>query len=298
VGNLVDLSADLEATMEANPGSAEAEKFLGFREAGINRLSVGVQSFSDPQLQALGRVHDSRQAGAALGFARAAGFESFNIDLMHGLPAQTEARALDDLHTALGHKPTHLSWYQLTIEPNTVFYKRPPILPLEDELADIQAAGEQLLTAAGYRQYEVSAWCLPGYECRHNRNYWEFGDYLGIGAGAHAKMTATNGSITRYAKRRQPLDYMASERHHFKIDSRELDEGDLVGEFMLNALRLNDGFQPGLFTARTGLEPTALEPQLGQLCEQGLLVRQERGVSATTRGRRFLDSVVAEFLPD
>ena len=298
IRRLLPLSPDFEATMEANPGSAEAQKFAAFREAGINRLSLGVQSFEDAQLQALGRVHDSRQAHAALGFARAAGFASFNIDLMHGLPGQTEASALDDLHAALGHKPTHLSWYQLTIEPNTVFYKRPPVLPLDDELADIQAAGEQLLTAAGYRQYEVSAWCLPGYECRHNRNYWEFGDYLGIGAGAHGKLTAPDGAVTRYAKRRQPLDYMASYDHGFTKDSRVLNRGDLVGEFMLNALRLNDGFQLGLFAARTGLEPTALEPQLGQLCEQGLLMRQERGVSATTRGRRFLDSVVAEFLPD
>jgi oxygen-independent coproporphyrinogen-3 oxidase len=295
IGRLVALSPDLEATMEANPGSAEAEKFAAFREAGINRLSLGIQSFLDAHLQALGRVHNSSQAHAALGYARDAGFDSINIDLMHGLPGQTRASALADLHAALGHKPTHLSWYQLTIEPNTVFHKRPPTLPVEDVLADIQAAGEQLLKDAGYRQYEVSAWCLPGFECRHNLNYWSFGDYLGIGAGAHGKLTGPDGTITRYAKRRQPRDYMACEANALTAETRVLDREDILGEFMLNALRLNRGFTLDAFTARTGLEAEALEPQLGEFCLQGLLERDDRGVRATAQGRRYLDSVVAEF---
>jgi oxygen-independent coproporphyrinogen-3 oxidase len=298
IGCLVPLGGQLEATIEANPGSAEAEKFAGFRAAEINRLSLGVQSFEDRQLQALGRVHDSAQARAALGIARAAGFDSLNIDLMHGLPGQTSASALDDLHAALGQRPTHLSWYQLTIEPNTVFYKKPPALPVEDVLADIQDAGERLLMAAGYRQYEVSAWCLPGFECRHNLNYWQFGDYLGIGAGAHAKLTRPDGTITRYAKRRQPGDYMAAENTRFTAEERVLGEDDILGEFILNALRLNRGFSRGLFTCRTGLEPTALEPQLSQFCRQGLLEQDDRGIRATKLGRRFLDTVVAAFFPE
>jgi oxygen-independent coproporphyrinogen-3 oxidase len=214
---------------------------------------------------------------------------------MHGLPEQTEAGALDDLHAALGHKPTHLSWYQLTIEPNTVFYKRPPMLPIEDVLADIQSTGEALLKDAGYRQYEVSAWSLPGFECRHNLNYWLFGDYLGIGAGAHGKITSADGVITRYAKRRQPADYMAAGTGNFTAETRVLAREDVLGEFMLNALRLNRGFSLDLFTSRTGLAPDALEPQLEHLRNQGLLDLDGCGLRATPRGRRFLDNVVGEF---
>jgi oxygen-independent coproporphyrinogen-3 oxidase len=297
VGNLTPLSADLEATMEANPGSAEAEKFVAFRKAGINRLSLGIQSFQDRQLQTLGRVHDCEQAHAALGFARAAGFQSLNIDLMHGLPGQTQASALADLHAALGHKPTHLSWYQLTIEPNTVFHKRPPQLPVEDVMADIQSTGEQLLAAAGYRQYEVSAWCLPGFECRHNRNYWTFGDYLGIGAGAHGKISFPDGRIRRAGKRRQPADYIASAPGAFTASEQCIVPEEIAGEFILNALRLNMGFTLEQFESRTGLDPRVLEPQLGTFRQQGLLEQDVRGIRATPRGRRFLDSVIAEFFP-
>ena len=203
----VPLADGLEATMEANPGSAEAEKFAGFRAAGINRLSIGIQSFQDAQLQALGRVHSSDQAHAAIAAARAAGFQRINLDLMHGLPQQDSTLALADLATATGHGISHLSWYQLTIEQNTVFYTRPPLLPVEDALADIQDAGEALLAGTDLRQYEVSAWAAPGQQCRHNRNYWEFGDYLGIGAGAHGKVSFADGRILRYAKRRQPEAY-------------------------------------------------------------------------------------------
>ncbi len=297
IGSLLQLSPGLEATMEANPGSAEAGKFAGFRAAGINRLSLGIQSFDDACLQALGRVHNSDQARAAIEYARAAGFASFNIDLMHGLPGQSAAAAETDLRTALAFAPPHLSWYQLTIEPNTVFHKRPPQLPSEDALADIQQAGEALLAAAGYGQYEVSAYSRPGLRCRHNLNYWSFGDYLGIGAGAHGKITAADGRIQRYHKTRQPADYLAASSGTFTAGSRELERADIVGEFMLNALRLNEGFTRTLFEARTGVDLALIEPQLLKLQERELIVCDHRGIRASALGRRFLDSVIAEFFP-
>jgi len=295
LGNRIALSPTLEATMEANPGSAEADKFAAFRAAGINRLSLGIQSFQDEQLQALGRVHNSEQAHAAIDFARAAGFDSFNIDLMHGLPGQGIESANADLRTALSYQPAHLSWYQLTIEPNTVFHKRPPSLPVEDMLADIQDEGEHLLTGNGMQQYEVSAYSQPGFECRHNRNYWSFGDYLGIGAGAHGKITAQDGSIQRTAKRRQPGDYMSSAAGAFTASTRVLTRDEIPGEFMLNALRLNQGFTISLFESRTGLPISSIQTQLEQLIDRGLLEQVESTIRTTALGRRFLDSVVAEF---
>ena len=295
LGNRIALSPTLEATMEANPGSAEADKFAAFRAAGINRLSLGIQSFQDEQLQALGRVHNSEQAHAAIDFARAAGFDSFNIDLMHGLPGQGIESADADLRTALSYQPAHLSWYQLTIEPNTVFHKRPPSLPVEDMLADIQDDGEHLLISNGLQQYEVSAYSQPGFECRHNRNYWSFGDYLGIGAGAHGKITAQDGSIQRTAKRRQPGDYMSSAAGAFTASTRVLTRDEIPGEFMLNALRLNQGFTISLFESRTGLPISSIQTQLEQLIDRGLLEQVESTIRTTALGRRFLDSVVAEF---
>ena len=295
LGNRIALSPTLEATMEANPGSAEADKFAAFRAAGINRLSLGIQSFQDEQLQALGRVHNSEQAHAAIDFARAAGFDSFNIDLMHGLPGQGIESADADLRTALSYQPAHLSWYQLTIEPNTVFHKRPPSLPVEDMLADIQDDGEHLLISNGLQQYEVSAYSQPGFECRHNRNYWSFGDYLGIGAGAHGKITASDGSIQRTAKRRQPGDYMSSAAGAFTASTRVLTRDEIPGEFMLNALRLNQGFTISLFESRTGLPISSIQTQLEQLIDRGLLEQVESTIRTTALGRRFLDSVVAEF---
>jgi oxygen-independent coproporphyrinogen-3 oxidase len=295
IGSLVPLSPTLEATMEANPGSAEADKFCAFRAAGINRLSLGIQSFDDAQLQALGRVHTSDQAHAAIEYARRADFKSFNLDLMHGLPGQTLRHAETDLLHAIACQPAHLSWYQLTVEPNTVFHKRPPHLPEENTLADIQLRGEQLLAESGYAQYEVSAYSQRGFNCRHNSNYWSFGDYLGIGAGAHGKISFTDGRIQRYAKRRQPDDYMSAAPGNFVASSRTLDGDDIIGEYMMNALRLNDGFTLPQFTARTGLDATLLSPQLELLCGRELLVRDHEVVRATDRGRRFLDNVVAEF---
>lgn len=298
IAERVTLAPALEATMEANPGSAEANKFCAFRDAGINRLSLGIQSFNDSHLQALGRVHTSDQAHAAIEFARRAGFDSFNLDLMHGLPGQTLESAEHDLLTAIGCEPAHLSWYQLTIEPNTVFQKRPPLLPVEDELADIQQRGEQLLAENGYAQYEVSAYSKPDFNCRHNMNYWSFGDYLGIGAGAHGKISFADGRIQRFAKRRQPKEYMAAAPGQFVGSSRTLQHADIVGEFMMNALRLNNGFTVSQFVARTGFRAAVLTPQLELLQQRGLLQCDSDVVKATDVGRRFLDNVVAEFFPD
>ena len=298
IAELTDLSPTLEATMEANPGSAEADKFIAFREAGINRLSIGIQSFSDTQLQALGRIHTSDQARATIEFAHRANFDSINLDLMHGLPGQTLTDAQSDLECAIAFGTAHLSWYQLTIEPNTAFYKRPPVLPDEDELADIQQCGERLLAAGGYAQYEVSAYSKPGFHCRHNQNYWSFGDYLGIGAGAHGKVTLPDGRVQRYAKRRQPQDYLSAIPGGYVASTRIVEQGEIIGEFMLNALRLNAGFTLPQFESRTHLDRARLEPRLESLCRRQLLVRQGDTVKTTETGRRFLDSVVAEFFPE
>lgn len=298
IAQLIPLAPTLEATMEANPGSADADKFYAFKDAGINRLSIGIQSFDNAQLQTLGRIHTSDQAYAAIDFARQAGFDSFNLDLMHGLPAQTLLSAKTDLLAAIACKPSHLSWYQLTIEPNTVFHKRPPQLPVEDELADIQQCGEQLLADNGYAQYEVSAYSQEGFNCRHNSNYWSFGDYLGIGAGAHGKISFPDGRIKRYNKRRQPQEYMSVTSQAFVASTRTLHRDEIAGEFMMNALRLNDGFTLPQFASRTGLSYAQLEPQLELLCQRELLVRDRNAVRATDTGRRFLDSIIAEFFPD
>ena len=293
--NSIDLASDFEATMEANPGSAEADKFQGFRAAGINRLSLGVQSFQDEQLLRLGRVHSADEAHAAIEMIRTAGFDNFNIDLMHGLPAQTPEAALADLKTALAYQPPHLSWYQLTIEPNTVFHNRPPVLPVEDALADIQDCGEALLAENDCSQYEVSAYSQADRACRHNLNYWSFGDYLGIGAGAHGKISHTDGRITRYSKRRQPDAYMSATDASFTASRRELHSAEISGEFMLNALRLNQGFSLQQFSATTGLPAQRIEGTINQLADKKLLLVDGDQVKTSALGRRFLDSVVAEF---
>ncbi|WP_290740553.1 radical SAM family heme chaperone HemW [Haliea sp.] len=295
IADRVALADDLEATLEANPGSAEAAKFAGFRAAGINRLSLGIQSFQDAQLAALGRVHDSDQAHAAVAAARDAGFSRINLDLMHGLPGQSTAAAMADLDVASAYRTGHLSWYQLTIEQNTVFYKQPPVLPVEDVLADIQDAGEHRLQAAGLHPYEVSAWAATGEQCRHNLNYWEFGDYLGIGAGAHGKVSFPDGRILRYAKRRQPDAYLAA-AGDWRVQPQWLGDEEKPGEFMLNALRLNAGFALADYTARTGLPLSTLQPALDTLLARGLLVQEGNRLRASALGRRFLDSVVTEFL--
>jgi putative oxygen-independent coproporphyrinogen III oxidase len=295
IRDTLPVAADLEATMEANPGSAEAEKFLAFHQAGINRLSIGVQSFGTQQLQALGRIHDPEQARRAIALAKDAGFSNFNIDLMHGLPDQCPEAAVADLDLGTNCGATHLSWYQLTIEPNTVFYKRPPELPVEDDLADIQDRGELVLAEAGYHQYEVSAYSKAGQQCRHNLNYWRFGDYLAVGAGAHGKVTSPDGSVRRFNKKRQPEGYMAD-----PVGSqwRTLREEDLRSEFMLNALRLREGFNLQQYSDRTGLPASSIQRQLDSLIARGLLEQSEDQLRASALGWRFLDSVIAEFLPD
>ena len=294
----LDVTDAFEATMEANPGSSEAERFAGFFAAGINRLSLGVQSFDDDLLHRLGRIHDSQQAQHAVQLARAAGFENINIDLMHGLPGQTAALARSDMQIALSLQTTHLSWYQLTLEPNTVFHKRPPTLPIENTLATIQDEGEALLADAGLLQYEVSAYSKPGRECVHNRNYWSFGDYLAIGAGAHGKCTWEDGRIVRYAKLRQPDAYMQASDTGQRVSERILSDDDKIGEFMLNALRLNAGFSQPLFELRTGLPYSSIAQPLERLAERKLMRIDGDRATTTALGRRFLDSVVGEFFND
>ncbi|MDX1733177.1 MAG: radical SAM family heme chaperone HemW [Halioglobus sp.] len=297
VAQSLHLTGGAEITMEANPGSAEAAKFSAFRQAGVNRLSLGVQSFDDNCLAALGRVHDRRAALAAVEHAHAAGFDNLNLDLMHGLPGQTPGGARADLVTAIDCTPTHLSWYQLTIETNTAFYKRPPTLPQEDSLAAIQAQGEQVLADAGYQQYEVSAYAKPGQRCRHNLNYWTFGDYLGIGAGAHGKVTQSDGAILRYAKTRLPADYLGSASGEFIARRRRLPRDELPGEYVMNALRLRQGFSCADFTARTGLDAARLAGAVAALCERGLLERDGDVIRASNLGYRYLDDVTAQFFP-
>jgi putative oxygen-independent coproporphyrinogen III oxidase len=288
-------SDDIEITLEANPGTAEADKFAGFAEAGINRLSIGVQSFNNEHLQALGRIHDSQQAQAAVAMARNAGINRINLDLMHGLPGQDANSALADLETAIGLNPDHLSWYQLTLEPNTRFYSQPPLLPGESVLADIQDAGEQRLIRAGYQHYEVSAYARDSSYSRHNLNYWGFGDYLGIGAGAHSKLTdVSQQTVTRFSRTRLPADYLRC-TDNFHAQRRQLDTADLGGEFMLNNLRLVQGFALDLFPQRTGQDISRLQPQLDDLLRRELLQTDGATLRTTPLGLRFLDTVVSEF---
>ncbi len=294
------LAPGAEITLEANPGTAEAARFAAFRAAGVNRLSIGVQSLDDAMLGALGRIHDAAQARAAVAAARAAGFDNINLDLMFGLPGQDRAGALRDLEAALALAPEHLSWYQLTIEPHTAFAASPPPdLPDEDALAAMHEAGLERLARAGYEQYEVSAFARPGRQCRHNRNYWEFGDYLGLGAGAHGKLTdAATGTVVRRRRVRHPGDYLAAAGTAAAVAGEETVRApDLVFEFMLNALRLTAGFPAALFTERTGLPLEAARPALEAGRSRGWLETDGERIRPTATGRRFLDDLAALFLP-
>jgi len=289
------LAPDAEITLEANPGSAEAARFRGYRAAGVNRLSIGVQSFADTCLRALGRVHDAREAHAAIAAARSAGFANFNIDLMHGLPEQSPAMALADLEQAIAHEAPHLSWYQLTVEPNTAFHTAPPRLPGEDQLAEIQDRGEELLARHGYLQYEVSAWARPGHQCRHNLNYWRFGDYIGIGAGAHGKLTLpAQGRVLRTRKTRVPRDYLAGSAAAVRSDT-VVPADELTLEFLMNALRLREGVGVADFEARTGLEYATIATRVDALRSSGLMVAQAERLCTTARGFRYLNAVLGEF---
>ncbi|WP_039915967.1 radical SAM family heme chaperone HemW [Cellvibrio mixtus] len=307
--NIIGFEPDIEITLEANPGTFEQEKFSGFRAAGVNRLSIGIQSFNDRQLTLLGRVHARDEALRAVGVARAAGFDNLNLDLMHGLPEQSIDDAKADLQQAMDLGPEHLSWYQLTIEQNTAFYSAPPVLPEEEILADIQDAGVALLAGAGYEQYEISAYALAGKRARHNLNYWEFGDYLGIGAGAHGKITfPAENKIVRLWKTRLPKHYLDA-AHSQKISTNLNGHQNVFGggsdlltpeslplEFMMNALRLHEGVPITYFNQRTGQDWSMLADNWARLEAQGLVEHCDGYIRPTVLGRRFLNRVLQAFI--
>ncbi len=290
---------DLEITLEANPGTVEQGRFQEFRAAGINRLSIGVQSFNDDLLQRIGRIHGRREAIRAAELAHDAGFNSFNLDLMFGLPDQTPTQALADLTTAMDLEPAHLSWYQLTLEPNTYFHRHPPELPDDELIWAMQQRGQAGMQERGYTQYEVSAYARAGQECRHNLNYWRYGDYLGIGAGAHQKITdAAAQSIRRSWKLKNPRHYLASVDNNTHVGGRsEPDAQEVVLEFLMNALRLNAGFTTANIEDTTGLTIDYLRPALERARQRGLLEEDEPW-RCTEQGQRFLNDLLTEFVPD
>lgn len=294
---LAMLSPEAEITLEANPGTVEAAKFIGFRQAGINRLSLGIQSFNDDHLQALGRIHGAAEAKRA---AHLAGehFESFNLDLMYGLPGQTHAQALADVETALEFSPSHLSCYQLTLEPNTRFAAFPPVLPESDICADMQESIEARLAAAGYFNYETSAFAKTGKQCRHNLNYWHFGDYLGIGAGAHSKLTL-HDRVLRQMRWKHPKAYLDNIGRGQPVqEETQVEMASLPFEFMMNALRLADGFPPALFESRTAQPLTNILPKIKAAEADGLLEVSVERIAPTLKGRRFLNVLLERFLDD
>jgi len=295
----IGFSDDIEITLEANPGTFEQQKFSAFRATGINRLSIGIQSFDNQQLRRLGRIHSSDEALRAIEMARQAGFENFNLDLMHGLPEQSLEQALADLQTAIDFSPAHLSWYQLTIEANTEFHKHPPLLPSDDSRWDIYQQGQALLAEHRYQQYEVSAYSQPGKASLHNLNYWKFGDYLGIGAGAHGKITQSNSSqnpdqLIRSRKTRAPKDYLNKTTTQRRIET--IAPEDIVGEFMMNALRLNQGFTKTAFNQYSGLPASYLEEGINRACDLELLTVVGQHIQPTARGRLFLDDLAGLFI--
>ena len=290
---LLPFEEGCEITLEANPGTVEHDPFAGYLAAGINRLSIGVQSFNTEHLKKLGRIHSNEDAISAIAHAKETGFERINVDLMHGLPEQTLEQALNDLKLAVENGATHISWYQLTIEPNTVFFRTQPILPMDEVLEDIQEQGEAYLKAQGFINYEVSAWRkeLPS---AHNLNYWQFGDYLSIGAGAHGKVTQADG-VYRFQKTRLPKDYLAkvpAEHLQFK----RIEAEDMPFEFMMNALRLNNGVTAKFYAERTGLSLEGLNELLTSLRQRKLMVEDPERLACTEQGHIFLNSVLEEFL--
>ncbi len=292
------LRPDTEITMEANPGTVEAGNFRGFREAGINRLSIGIQSFNDRHLKALGRIHSADQARQAIDIARDAGFDNLNLDLMFALPEQSPEQSLQDLRTALSFSPEHLSFYQLTIEPNTQFHAQPPPTPSDDHAWEMQQQGKALLAEHGYQQYEVSAYAGAGRQCRHNLNYWEFGDYLGLGAGAHGKITdAAGGTVRRHWNYRQPADYMEHTRNGDAVQGHKtLSHNELHFEFMLNALRLTHGVPESLYNERTGLALADAAEELQQARSRQLLADTPQRLAATPLGAQHLNELILQFL--
>lgn len=282
-----------EITMEANPGTVEAERFSGFQRAGVNRISIGVQSFGDDKLIRLGRIHGAEEAKNAARLAKQLGLRSFNLDLMHGLPDQSLPQALSDLQQAIELSPPHLSWYQLTIEPNTQFGSRPPKLPDDDMLWDIFSEGDKLLTAAGYQQYETSAYCKPGFQCQHNLNYWRFGDYLGIGCGAHGKISFEDGRIMRTVKTKHPKGFMEG---RYLDQQNFVDNDDRPFEFFMNRFRLLEAFPRQDFSDYTGLSESTIRHQIDEALALGYISETETHWQITPHGKLFLNSLLELFL--
>jgi oxygen-independent coproporphyrinogen-3 oxidase len=287
------LDASAEITMEANPGTVEADRFSGYQRAGVNRISIGVQSFDAQKLERLGRIHGPEEAKRAAHLATGLNLRSFNLDLMHGLPDQTLEEALDDLRQAIALNPPHLSWYQLTIEPNTMYASRPPTLPDDDALWDIFEQGDRLLTAAGYQQYETSAYAKPGYQCQHNLNYWRFGDYLGIGCGAHGKLTQPDGQILRTVKTKHPRGYMQG---RYMDKQHPVETEDLPFEFFMNRFRLLEAAPREEFGLYTGLDESVIRTQLDEAIAKEYLVETETHWQITRKGKLFLNSLLELFL--
>jgi len=297
----LEIVENAEITIEANPGATEQKNYSGYLDAGINRLSIGAQSFSDQKLKSLGRIHSSSEVFKAVDSARDAGFNQINLDLMFGLPEQTLKEALKDLETAINLSPQHVSWYQLTLEPNTAFYSSPPRLPADDNVFEIQKEGLDVLSDNGYKRYEISAYAKKNCQSRHNLNYWQFGDYLGIGAGAHSKITqiddinSTVFSITRYWKTRAPGDYLDVNKA-FLADSKTIPDNELALEFMMNALRLSGGFDPELFEKRTGKPLNSITKQLDLAQEKGVLIQSQGNIKASELGYLYLNDLLQIFL--
>lgn len=289
---------DIEITLEANPGTVEQKRFADYRALGINRLSLGIQSFHPHHLKTLGRIHDEKQAHLAIESARNAGFDNINLDIMHGLPNQSLEEGLCDLNTALSYQPEHLSWYQLTIEPNTVFYKAKPVLPSEDVMCALEEEGFVQLNQKGYQRYEISAFCKPGRASEHNLNYWLFGDYYGIGAGAHGKLTCNRSKIIqRTRKYRQPMDYLAQDKP-FCAAAEQVSREALIFEFMLNTTRLEQPIAHTLFTERTGLDFKTLAPKLALAQTKGMMTLTQFNWQVTPLGRQYTNDLQALFLND
>jgi putative oxygen-independent coproporphyrinogen III oxidase len=291
----ISFQKDIEISLEANPGTVEQQRFVDFRIAGINRLSLGIQSFQDDKLKKLGRIHQANEAKQSIEIAKSVGFDRFNLDLMYGLPTQCLKDALYDLKTALSFNPPHLSWYQLTLEQNTPFGRHPPQTPSENELWAIQTKGQTLLHKAGYQHYEISTHSKPGYQCLHNMNYWQFGDYLGIGAGAHGKFTTNNGQkIIRYYKTTNIKNYISN--HSRLNEMKTIPARNLPIEFMINALRLIEGVPALLFRERTGLNIKSISSALQQARERNLLDKNKKFIKTTALGQRFLNDCLEIFI--
>lgn len=296
IARRLPFAPEIEITLEANPGAVDEAHFAGYREAGVNRLSIGVQSMRQAQLTKLGRVHGTEDATRAVRVAQAAGFENLNLDLMYGLPGDRKGDSLRDLEALLEFKPQHVSWYQLTLEPGTAFAHRPPRLPPEGRIAEEAEQGVALLAAAGFHRYEVSAYARVGHQARHNLNYWQFGDYLGLGAGAHGKLSTVEG-VLRTTRRRHPQAYMKEAANESVRTLEPVPTARLPIEFMLNALRLAEGFPETLFAERTALPLSKLLPAVETALERGWMSRHQGWLAATPLGYRFLDDLQLLFLP-